>query len=78
MSRYVDTPRTDLAAFVATFDYESVDVVAVSFAEQLEKELIEARRVAEHYRNLHFIEKDGLAAAKNHPLSWEKNERPKQ
>jgi chromosome segregation ATPase len=31
----------------------------------------EAREAAEHYRNLYYLPKDGLEAAKNHPLSWE-------
>jgi hypothetical protein len=38
---------------------------------KLERERDEAREAAEHYRNLYYLPKDGLEAAKNHPLSWE-------
>lgn len=41
--RYVDTPRTDKAAFVAGPPNDRHDVVHVAFAEQLESQLKEAR-----------------------------------
>jgi hypothetical protein len=67
-----DTPECDDEAFVATYDYwESCDVVKLVFAERLERERNEARKAAEHYRNLYYLPKDGLAVAKNHALSWE-------
>jgi hypothetical protein len=52
--------------------------VAVEMAALAQNELAavtaqrdEAREAAEHYRNLYYLPKDGLEAAKNHPLSWE-------
>lgn len=41
--RYVDTPRTDKEAFVAQTGNGRHDVVPVSFAEQIETQLNEAR-----------------------------------
>jgi hypothetical protein len=43
----------------------------IEHARRLERERDEAREAAEHYRNLYYLPKDGLEAAKNHPLSWE-------
>jgi len=43
----------------------------IEHARRLERERNEAREAAEHYRNLYYLPKDGLEAAKNHPLSWE-------
>ena len=38
---------------------------------QTQENLIDARKTAEHYRNLYYLPKDGLEAAKNHPITWE-------
>ena len=76
-----DTPRTNeaLAAILerdGNLSEENAPSVLVKLCRTMERERDEARKAAEHYRNLYYLPKDGLSAAKNHPFSWENQTKP--